>query len=156
MTLMKHIVITVPLAVSFYLITRATIGAIGVFISGILTDMDRLIEFWHDRGFSFNLMEFFEYLKSDSQSRYFIFSHSYEACIFFYILCRLHFFPYFFEGMAVGVILHLFLDYIAMQYKGCGKWNSFILFSFIFRLFLGFKRVEIDRLCKNACKCGSK
>lgn len=148
MNLTKHVILTVPVAAVFYGTTRSWIGVVGVLSSGAIIDIDHFLDFWHDCGFSLNIKKFFEYGNGGFQTTYYMPMHSYEVLVFFFMAVQMSFFPYFFKGMIAGLILHLFLDYFAMLYKRCGKWNSFILYSFLFRMFLGFRQDKIDPLCK--------
>lgn len=148
MRLSAHIVLTIPIVVVFYAITKSLNGTIGVFISGILIDVDHFLEFWHDCRFNLDIGKFFEFGNRGIHTRHFILLHSYELLLLFFIAAQRLPHPYFFWGMAVGVGYHIFLDYINIIRQFRYKWYSFVLFSFLFRLFFVFKRDKIDYIIR--------
>ncbi len=150
MRLSAHVVLTVPVAATFYGITKSWSGLPGVFITGILLDVDHWFEYWHDCGMNLNIVKFFEYGNSGINTHHYIILHSYEFLFLLFIGMQFPKLHYFFLGMIVGLIPHLFLDYVNICARLKYKWYSFILFSFIFRAFFYFKRDRIDKILRYA------
>lgn len=149
MRLSAHVVLTVPVAAIFYGITKSWLGFMGVFITGVLLDVDHWFEYWHDRGMNLNIVEFFKYGNSGLNTRHYIILHSYELFCLMFIGMQFPKLRYFFLGMIAGLTTHLFLDYVNICTRLKYKWYSFILFSFIFRTFFCFRRDKIDKILRH-------
>jgi len=133
-------------AISFGL-TRSWGGLIGIFIGGILIDIDHFIEFWHDQGSTINLKAFIQFGNSGLSTRLFILFHSFELIpllLIGFILTN----NQLFIGITLGLILHLFLDYANLVSRFGYRWYSIIVFSFIFRLCHQFQANRIIKVIK--------
>ena len=149
MRLPIHIIFTAPAAVSLYGMTGSWLGVIGIFISGIFIDIDHFLDYWYDRGMNLNIAKFFEYANTGASSRFFIISHSYELLPLLFMGTRLLSLHYLFVGLIAGMVIHLILDYINILVNFKYKWQSFIIFSFIFRALAGFRRDKIDKMVRH-------
>lgn len=149
MRLSVHIALTVPVAAIFYGITKSWCGSMGVFITGVLVDVDHLLEYWHDRGIKLNIPEFFKYGNSGINTRHFIVFHSYELLVILLLCMQISTLSYFFFGLATGLLLHLILDYINIMVHFKYRWYSFIIFSLIFRALFSFRRDRIDKILRH-------
>ena len=119
-------------------------------MTGILIDVDHLIEFWIDRGFSLNIASFFEYGNSGTNTRHVILLHSIEIMlILLFFSWQNTAYSLFFYGLMCGMLLHLTLDYINILTRFNYKWYSFVLFFSVFRILFLFKRSSIDRLLRH-------
>lgn len=149
MKLTSHIIATTPLAGLSFVFTKSLEASAGLVLGGILIDIDHLLEFWYDRGFSLNMRDFFSFGNNGAATHFFILLHSYE--FFFLLLAARRFMPvsFFWEGIAVGLAVHILLDYINIVARLQYKWYSFILFSFIFRLLFRFQRERMDRVLRH-------
>ena len=147
MKLRHHIIATLPIAAIAFGITRSWSCIIGIFIGGILIDIDHFIEFWHDREFTIDVKEFFHFGNSGLSSRLFVLFHSFKLIpllLIGFILTN----NQLFIGITLGIILHLFLDYVNLVKRFCYRWNSIIVFSFIFRLCHQFHANRIIKVIK--------
>ena len=129
----NHLITTALVSGVFYLATKSWQPAIGLFIGGVLIDLDHLIEFWYDNGLSFNIPGFFAYSNKGINSRYFIFLHSYELLIVLLLFAHYSSFPWFIYGIIIGMAGHIIIDYVNIVKNLRYRYNSFLIFSFIFR-----------------------
>lgn len=144
-----HVITTVPVSALSYGMTTSWKCAIGVLIVGILIDIDHVLEFWHDNRLSFDVQKFFKYGNSGVNTRQYVVFHSYEIIPFLFIGIQFSIYPFFCWGMLIGLILHLFLDYINIVYKLNYRWYSFVIFSIFFRMVFKFRRDEIDQILQH-------
>ena len=148
----NHIICTCPLAVLSYKITQSSALVAGLFMGGVLIDTDHLIEFWYDNGLSLNIHKFFAYANKGVNSRFFIIFHSYELILILFVISRICRFSFLLNGIIIGLVAHLLLDYINIVRRFDYKRYSFVIFSFMFRLLLGFDRMGIDNIIRHPQK----
>jgi hypothetical protein len=148
MNLEYHAAVTLPLAGGAYSLTGSGHIVAGVIAGGILIDVDHLIEFWFDEGFSLDVKKFFTYGNSGVNTRFFILFHSFELLFLIGILARWTPFPDFLYGIIIGAIPHILMDYINIVRRFSYRWYSFIIFSFFFRFKHGFDRQAIDTITR--------
>jgi len=148
MKIENHLITTVLLVTVSYLVTRSWQSAIGLFIGGVLIDLDHFVEFWYDNGLSFNMPRFFAYGNKGINSRYFIFFHSYELLIILLFIAYHSSLPLLFYGVIIGMSCHLLIDYINIVKNLRYRYNSFFIFSFIFRSVFKYNREAIDKLIR--------
>lgn len=149
MNIEKHIAATIPIAAVSYGITKSLGFAAGVVVGGILIDVDHLVEYWLDCGFSLNVRKFFKYGNSGTNSHHILLFHSVELVLIFMFIADATPYPDIFKGMVWGLILHMVLDYINILTRFHYKWHSFVLFFISFRTFFLFKRSRIDNLLRH-------
>ena len=150
MNLSAHVISSLPLALASYMFAHSLSAAAGVLIGGVLIDVDHVVEFWYDRGISFNVHSFFSYAQSGVNSRFFVIFHSIEL-LFLMALCVCSDYESFlFRGIVIGMALHLLLDYINITRWFGYRWYSLVIFSFLFRLLFKFDRRAIDRVARRS------
>ena len=141
-----HVVASIPIAASFYAATGSFLTVAGVFLGGVLIDVDHLLEYWLDEGFNVRIKEFFAYGNQGGTSRFLFIFHSYEVIIIL-ILCSFALpVKAIIWSVIAGMSVHLVLDYINILNKLGYRWYSCIIFSFFFRLALGFRRDLIEKM----------
>tara|TARA_B100000315_G_C14484911_1_gene544710 strand:- start:268 stop:729 length:462 start_codon:yes stop_codon:yes gene_type:complete len=150
MNLSQHIKLTIPLAVICYLITGSWKSFLGLFIGGILIDVDHLLEFWHDHGFNLRIRDFFQAADKGRQTRHYIVFHSYELALALMVAAYFGIYPSFFWAIATGILFHILLDYVNIIGRLRYKWYSFILFFFVFRAVFLFQRDKIDKVIRHS------
>jgi hypothetical protein len=111
-----HIVTSAALAAGLYAVTRSWAISAACLLSGVLIDLDHLVDFYLFSGERFSVKTFFSWCLDTRWQRVAVFLHSYElyaiACVVAYIAPTsvLH-------GALWGVGLHLLLDQTVNGWK---------------------------------------
>lgn len=148
MNIEYHILATIPAATGVYFVTFSPLCCAGMLVGGILIDVDHILEFWYDCGFSLSICRFFSFCNSGINSKIFVPLHSGEFVVILILLGA--FIPplkFFLYGTAFGTILHLVLDFFNLIHRfRYRQVYAFLVLSFIFRGFYRFDRERIELL----------
>lgn len=150
MNLTTHIVTSAIYAGGIYSITSSPNLAATGFLSGVLIDVDHVIEYWYENGLDFSIKRFFSFCNSGKNSNFFIAFHSMEfICLIYLLFFALNIKLY---GLIIclGLTMHLLLDYLNILVKFNYKLRSIIIFSFFYRLSRRFNRIKIDAETRNS------
>ena len=141
----KHIIATASLSAIPYYLNQQWEMIMGFMVGGILIDIDHIIDFVADCGFSFNIKKFFQYGISGNNKHYVCIFHTLELIPV--VVCFMIFSSHsqFFFGFLLGFLLHLLLDYLQLTLKYRYKIHSFVLYFLLFRMVFLFNRNRIDR-----------
>lgn len=108
-----HIIISLALSTLFYLFTQSSWGALALFLSGFMIDLDHVIDFWiSEKKMPWNVREFFDHFYRKRYSKTYILLHSLE----FFPLIFVGFYGIFGKtiawGIIIGMLSHLTVDYL--------------------------------------------
>lgn len=139
MTVRAHIITSSVIAVTIYAWTNSVVMAVSAFISGILIDLDHLLDFILLSGESFSVRGFFSWCNDGRWERIILIFHSYELYLVFGTYTYYHPHPILF-GILLGTGLHLILDQAGNRRLNkvftLSKWFYF----FTFRAWGGFRK----------------
>ncbi|RJQ27639.1 hypothetical protein C4565_04990 [Candidatus Parcubacteria bacterium] len=144
----KHVIATGSLSVIPYLWDQPWEMTVGFVLGGILIDIDHMIDFAADCGFSLNIKQFFRYGTSGNNTYFICIFHTLEfiPLLLYFIIFSSQ--SHFFLGFLAGFLLHLTLDYLQLILKYHYKMHSFILYFLLFRIAFLFDRHRIDRIIR--------
>lgn len=152
MNLREHVLFTVPTAAALGAGTSSVDLPLAFLFAGILIDVDHFLEFWHDRGVSFDIREFFAFGYSGTNTRQFIIFHSVELLPVIVVAGAVVGYPWIASALAAGMAFHMFLDYVNLIRRFGYGWYSFVMFSFLFRLTHRFDSESISCQLKRASR----
>lgn len=139
MTVRAHIITSSSLALTIYAWTNSIAMAASAFISGILIDLDHLLDFILLSGETFSVRGLFSWCNEGRWDRLILIFHSYELYLACVIYSYYHPHPVFF-GILLGTGLHLILDQAGnsrlIKAFTISKWFYF----FTFRAWGGFRK----------------
>lgn len=96
-----------------YLLSANSIpNAAASFLAGVLIDADHFLDYFLNRGFSYNLMEIYEVLDKSRIKKIFLILHSYELLAIFWVSIFLIPLNSLCLAMAIGFTQHIFFDQI--------------------------------------------
>lgn len=129
---MKHIVASTVLATSVYIGTKSLSGALTCVASGVLVDLDHIIEYGKycfDYKQKWSWKEFFSGTYFDVKETVYVVFHSWEVAVLLAILLimKKNGDGYMLFGAFMGYSLHLVLDQIGNNLK---KFSYFELYRF--------------------------
>jgi len=139
---LKHIIASAILGIGFLLFVRPPWAALIVFLTGVFIDLDHLVDFWALKPKNpFSVKNFLNAEKYDKQAKWiFVFFHSWELIIGFWLWAFLAHWPLWPTSIAAGATLHLILDIDNLKHP-C-KMHPLTYFLF-FRIIKGFKKKQI-------------
>jgi hypothetical protein len=136
MQLHHHTVLSLASAGLVYLLSSSLSAALACFLSGVFIDLDHLLEYFYYFGFQrFSVREFFWAADEHVYRKFFLFLHSYELAVVFWILSLAVIRRPWSWGFSLGFTLHILADQI---YNPCCPATYFLSFR-IFHRFEGEK-----------------
>ena len=136
MTVKTHITTSALLSAATFLITSSTTMAMSALVSGVLIDLDHLIDFFIFSGERFSVQNLFEWCKTSWERSLFPF-HSWEMYILFTLFT--YHSPHPVQiGILLGVGVHLTLDQIGNRYFLKHDSIRPFFYFFIYRASKGF------------------
>jgi hypothetical protein len=130
MRLREHVIASTVVAGGLYAMNRSLPMAAGVFVGGVLVDMDHFIDYWREQGMRFDPHHFMDVCNHYQLRQIYLILHSYELLLPFGIFAvLLH--SAFFWGALAGYVVHMLMDQTG---NGAGPWSYF----FIYRWKKGF------------------
>lgn len=131
MTVRTHVITSSVLAVTIYAWTNSVATAVSAFISGILIDLDHLLDFFLLSGESFSVRGLFSWCNEGRWERLILIFHSYELYFIYGIFVYNHPHPIL-TGILLGTGLHLLLDQAGNRHLTKGfaisHWFYFLIF----------------------------
>ncbi len=133
MKMASHVVASTIAGTAVYGLTGSTPMAVSLLLSGVLIDLDHLVDYFALSGEKFSLSRFFSWFYEKKWKRIYVILHSYE----FYILLVLG--AYWSEndlllGATMGVGLHMVMDQIGnrqiMKDTRLSPWFYFLAFRY--------------------------
>lgn len=142
MFLGQHTVVTLIIGGIFYSLTRSCAGFIGLVIGGIFIDIDHVIDYFLQTGINFRIKYFFKWCHELHWDRIFLFLHSIELILLFWIIIFIFNPGIFWTGFVIGVTQHILFDIMF----NTGRVKLHILFYLlIFRISKGFRKEFVLR-----------
>ena len=130
----RHIAASAVTSVAFLAVTKSWPGALACFASGILIDLDHLLDFYIRRKkMCWDINELHDFCSNDMTGRLYLIFHSYELVIFLWWLVFYLNASLVWLGFVFGLIAHLLLDQI---FNPVYPWAYFMFY----RLKLGFPK----------------
>jgi len=139
MRLPHHVVASSILGGIMYTTTNSLTLAISAVISGVLIDLDHILDYLFFAKDKFSIKNFFTWCNKSLWDRLAVVFHSWELMIIFVVLCCLFHNPILI-GTVAGALLHLIMDQF-MNYKTAPIHKLF--YFLIFRTSKGFRRKYI-------------
>jgi len=133
----QHVAVSIGAGVVLGLLLRSWIAGISCLLIGIFIDLDHLLDFWLNRGFSLRPSEFFDFCYRGTSRKFYDILHGWEFVPLIWLLTR---FPRLEElgwGLTTGYALHLLGDQLFNGHLH--RWTYF----WSFRLFHGFESSKI-------------
>lgn len=123
--------------------------SLAVALSGVLIDVDHLIEYWLDTGLNVSVKKFFEYSQRGQFTRYVFIFHSFEFVLLLWVIgLSQGGVVSVWTGLALGVLCHIMLDFVNVTTQLRFKPRAILLYFALYRLCHKFNRSEIDRKLK--------
>ncbi|MDD5449245.1 MAG: hypothetical protein PHO42_01425 [Candidatus Omnitrophica bacterium] len=131
-----HLAISAIIGSIIYAITSSFLNGLISFLAGVLIDIDHLIDYYLNYGLSFKFKAIYEAIKKTALPKLYLFLHSYELLLIFWIL--IFFIPLraLYLCIAIGLTQHIFLDQIFNPVTARGYLLSY-------RINRGFKKEYI-------------
>ena len=108
------------------------------FLAGVLIDLDHIIDYYLNYGFTFNIKKIYNSCLAISLKRLYIVFHSYELIAFLWAAIYIFSLSKFWQAIALGFTQHIILDQVSNPVRAFG-------YSFIYRLCNAF---DADRILK--------
>jgi hypothetical protein len=133
----QHVATSIGAGVLLGLLMRSWVAGLSCFLAGVLVDLDHLLDFWLNRGFSLSPKKFFDFCYFGTTTRFLDILHGYE---FIPLLVWVGSIPGCLDigwGVTTGYTLHLLGDQFFNTHLN--RWTYF----FSYRLFHGFSSAKI-------------
>ena len=146
MTVKTHIGSSALLGLLLYYISSSFIMASSAFLSGILIDLDHLLDFLILSGEKFSIKNLFGWCNEGRWKKITLIFHSYELFALYAVAVYYHPHPLM-VGVFFGVGLHLLLDQIGNRYLLKNMALHQLFYFLTFRVISGFRkeRLRSDR-----------
>lgn len=114
MKLKNHIVSSGIVSSVVYIATNSALSAAVSFLAGVFIDLDHFIDYYLNYGFTYKIKmkEFYEVFDEIKLPKIYVFLHSFELLIVFWILIFLIPLGRIYLAVAIGMTQHIFLDQI--------------------------------------------
>lgn len=113
MTPAQHIVASTATSTFFYYLTQSWPGTVVCFLSGILIDLDHVLDYWiFKRKISLSFKELDNFCTEDKSGKIFLILHSYELMFILWIVSAYFKWPTEWLGALYGMSVHLLCDQI--------------------------------------------
>jgi len=139
--LSHHVAVSVGSGILLGAILRSWVAGVSCCLVGVFIDLDHLLDFWIERGFSLSPGKFFDFCFHGTSRRFFDILHGYEFIPFMAWITTLPASRDLGWGLTVGYTLHLLGDQIFNTHLH--RWTYF----FTFRLYHRFdwKKIALAR-----------
>lgn len=107
----KHAAVSAVTGLTFFYLTKSAPGALVCFLSGVLIDLDHLLDFYLGRKKicrKFSEME--DFCLNEEGGKLYLILHSYELMIALWLMGIVFYLPLVWFGLAVGMSVHLLFD----------------------------------------------
>jgi len=129
-----HLAASSIVSAGFAYATRSMPGTIVCFLSGVLIDVDHVLDYWIARRKLFmNYHQLFSFGAHEKTGKLFLIFHSYEWLAALWISIMLFSLGPVWWGLAIGITVHMLMDRIGNPLRPC-------VFFFIYRLKHGFSK----------------
>ncbi len=105
----RHVAASTVVAGITYSLNHSLAMVAGVFIGGVLVDLDHLPDYWREHGFSINIVHFMEVCNNYGLRQIYLLFHSYELLLVSMVVA-LFMHSLFMWGLVAGYALHMALD----------------------------------------------
>ncbi len=112
MRIKGHIVSSGVISFMVYLISRSPVNGIVSFLAGVFIDLDHIVDYYLNYGVNYKLKEVYVTLCESRLDKFYVFLHSFELLVIFWILIFLIPLNNIFCAIAIGFTQHVFLDQI--------------------------------------------
>lgn len=113
--------------------------AIANFLAGIFIDIDHFFDYYLNKGFSLNIIDFYYTCIDFKFTKFYVIFHSFELSLILLLVAIMHPTNLMWWGIAIGVSQHLILDVIGNKIALKG-------YFFTYRL---IKKFNLRRLIKH-------
>jgi hypothetical protein len=131
MQLKHHAAMSTVISAGVYYLSGSWGLATVSFLSGILMDLDHVIDYVLHHGTRFNIKDFFRFFMEERYTRLTLIFHGWEWLIILFILSWLTGWDILVTGVFIGFSQHLILD----KLYNISRFSSY---SFFYRLSVGF------------------
>ncbi len=131
--------VTISAAVSVVLIVwfKSWHAAIACFLGGVFIDLDHPVDYFlAKKEIPLSYSDLFKYGAYDKEGKLYLFFHSYELLLIFWLLIYYLHLDWMWIGLAVGVSSHMLCDQIVNPLRP-------LAYFFLYRMKHGFKRKYI-------------
>jgi hypothetical protein len=132
MKLKHHITISTGVSAVVYHFSGSWGLALTSLLSGILMDLDHVIDYMLEHGLRFDIRGFFRFFAEERYKRLTLIFHGWEWLLILFVLSWLTRWNILITGVFIGFSQHLLLD----RLYNISRFSSY---SFLYRLSVGFK-----------------
>lgn len=111
MRLHQHVIVSAGFSAAVYGLTGSGAMAVASAASGVLIDVDHVLDYWRDRPFSLDVREFFRVCEGYRLTRTFLWMHSLELALPIALAVWVTRSPVI-TGLALGWAQHLLMDHL--------------------------------------------
>ena len=138
----NHIIISIGVSVGLYLYFHSFLAAFISFLSGVFIDIDHVLDYILHGKISLHLVDYYLFSLEKQFSKIFLFFHSFEVIILFWIVISYFKLNLYWICLCIGLTQHLILDSI---FNNLNQFISPHAYFFIYRLIKGFKKEYLIR-----------
>jgi hypothetical protein len=135
MRLTEHIAASAAASAGIYAVTKSPEMAVCSFLTGVLIDVDHLLDYWLEKSFDLNIARFFKTCNECNFTITRLYFHSIEVVI---VLCAAAYCTrsLLITGLTLGAAQHIALDQLKNKVYPAS-------YFFTYRLFNGFKAANV-------------
>ena len=137
MRLRQHVIVSLTFSAFLFVITKSWVIFTASFISGVLIDLDHVLDYLWEPGMCFRVKEFFDIHYNDKLTFHLVIFHSWELLFPLNIYVFLLSGNLWIMGITIGFTQHVILDQI---FNKPPKWNYF----FFWRLKHNFCHIKMN------------
>ncbi|MBT7592323.1 MAG: hypothetical protein HN561_14795 [Candidatus Scalindua sp.] len=138
MKLKSHVLASIIFSTLFFMIFKSWMISVSSFLSGVLIDIDHIIDYYREHGINLRIKQFFEVCHNTKLSSVWIIFHSWELLVILSIYAFSMSWDPWIVGLTIGFTQHIVLD------QFFNKTNK-LTYLFFWRLKNGFNVKKIFR-----------
>lgn len=136
-----HVAVSAVVSICVWVWFRSAGCAVISFAAGVLIDLDHLLDYYANFGFTLSLKKMYDACHQMKLSRLYLVLHSYELIIILWSSILLFGLSDYWIALAIGLTQHMIADQITNPMRGLGYFLSF-------RVISRFKQEKIVHLRK--------
>lgn len=112
MKVKHHLISSGVISSVVYLVTNSPVNAVTSFAAGVFIDLDHLFDYYANFGFTYRLKEIYRALADVKLKKVYLFLHSIELLIVFWVFIFLIPLKSIYLAVAIGMTQHVFFDFL--------------------------------------------
>ncbi len=131
MTPSQHAAVSAGSGILLGLILRSWVAGLSCCLIGIFIDLDHLLDFWSNRGFSLSIRSFLDFCYRGTSPTFYVILHGYEYIPLYLWLTTIPALRSVGWGLTVGYALHLLGDQFFNRHLN--RWTYFLTYRLVHR-----------------------